>query len=90
MIFRVEFRTDDPDLIETLGGVRNKARFIKRALRHYISSKRGKETFRVMSKREIRDADILKNKPAAQRSENSVPSTPGKKEKSGYDLDKFL
>jgi hypothetical protein len=90
MIFRVEFRTDDPELIETLRDVRNKARFIKRALRHYISSKRGKETFRVMSKREIRDADSLKNKPAAQRSENSVPSVTEKGEKKTYDFDKFL
>ena len=43
MIFRVEFRTDDPDLIEILGGVRNKARFIKRALRHFISSRQGRK-----------------------------------------------
>ena len=50
MIFRVELRTDDPKLIEILLGVRNKAKFVKRALRHFISTKRGKETLMIMSK----------------------------------------
>ena len=50
MIFRVELRTDDPKLIEILPGVRNKAKFVKRALRHFISTKRGKETLMIMSR----------------------------------------
>ncbi len=50
MIFRVELRTDDPKLIEILLGVRNRAKFVKGALRHFISTKRGKETLEVMSR----------------------------------------
>ena len=50
MRFNVELRTDDPKLIEILLGVRNRAKFVKGALRHFISTKRGKETLEVMSR----------------------------------------
>ena len=37
MIYRVKFRTDDPELIEVLGKVR-KADLVKKALKHFISA----------------------------------------------------
>ena len=48
MRFNVELRTDDPKLIEILLGVSNRARFVKTALRHFISTKRGKKTLEAM------------------------------------------
>ena len=50
MRFNVELRTDDPKLIEILLGVSNRAKFVKTALRHFISTKRGREALEVMSR----------------------------------------
>ena len=43
MIYRVKFRTDDPELIEVLGKVR-KADLVKKALKHFISTGQEPET----------------------------------------------
>ena len=90
MRFHVELRTEDPELTEILREVRNKAKFVKKALKHYVCSKQGKETFRVMSKREIRDTGSVKKGTESQGPENRSPFVPEKKIKSTYDLDKFL
>ena len=82
MLFRVELRTDDPKLIEVLTEVRNKAKFVKKALKHYISTKRGKETIRIMSSRDHEDR--------VPKPENSISSASDNRKKSGYDLDRFL
>ena len=50
MIFRLELHTDDPEIIDVLVDVKNRAKFVKKALRHFISTKRGKETLMVMSR----------------------------------------
>ena len=45
MIYRVKFRTDDPELIDVLGKAR-KADLVKKALKHFISTGQGPETER--------------------------------------------
>ena len=81
---RVEIRTDDPELIEILTGVKNRAKFVKKAIRHFISTKQGKEMFMIMSKREMKDRE-------SPKSEKSIsPKPENVKEKGGYNLDKFL
>ena len=90
MRFHVELRTEDPELIEILREVRNRAKFVKKALKHYVCSKQGRETFRVMSKREIRDIVSVKKRMEAQSPEDRSPSVPEKKIKSTYDIDNFL
>ena len=50
MIFRLELHTDDPEIIDVLVDVKNRAKFVKKALRHFISTKGGKETLMVMSR----------------------------------------
>ena len=37
MIFRLELHTDDPEIIDVLVDVKNRAKFVKKALRHFIS-----------------------------------------------------
>jgi hypothetical protein len=84
MRFHVELRTDDPDLEKVLSEVGNKAKFVKKALKYYITTKRGKETFRIMSKRELKDKE-------SPKSEKSISPKPENiKEKIDYDLDRFL
>lgn len=87
MIFKVELRTDDPKLIEVLSEVRNKAKFVKKALRHYISTKRGKETFRIMTKHEPRDVGGEKD---IRQPKRSVSPSLDKGKKAVYDFDSFL
>ena len=70
---RVEIRTDDPELIEVLDGVRNRARFMKKALKHFISSKQGKETFRAMSRTGI-SSGICRNSPARENVNKKDPA----------------
>ena len=90
MLFHVELRTDDPELIEVLGGVRNSARFVKKALRHFVSTKQGKEAFRVMSKQGARNSEKRKGKERQKHEESGLlPSDNGRK-KDGYDFDRFL
>jgi len=88
MLFRVELRTDDPELIETLNGLRNKAKFVKRAIKHYISTRQGRETLRVMSKHYIEDTGKVKK--GDQKPEKPVHEIPGNRKGSAYDLDRFL
>ena len=97
MLFRVELRTDDPELIETLNGLRNKAKFVKRAIKHYISTRQGRETLRVMSKQDSEDTGKVKKrdqkpeKPVHEiKPEKPVHDIPGNRKGSAYDLDRFL
>ena len=48
MLFHVELRTDDPEVIRALQGVKNRARFVSMALKHFLSTKQGRETLAVM------------------------------------------
>lgn len=89
MLFKVELRTDDPELVKILCEVRKRAKFVKKALKHYISTKRGKETFRVMSTQDIEDTGKVK-KTDAQKLEKPVHNISGSGKKSVYDLDRFL
>ncbi|MDA8172795.1 MAG: hypothetical protein M0Z48_13310 [Nitrospiraceae bacterium] len=89
MLFRIELRTDDPKLIEILLGVRNRAKFVKGALRHFISTKRGKETFRSMSKIEGKNPEEGKVK-ERQKPKESGPLPSDNDKKVSYDLDRFL
>jgi len=87
MRFHVEIRTDDPELIKIISEVSNRAKFVKKAIRHFISTKQGKETFRLMSKREMKHRESR----GSLKSEKSVsPKPENVKEKGSYDLDKFL
>jgi len=86
----VELRTDDPELIEILSEVRNKAKFVKMALKHYISTKHGKETFRVMSKRGMMLSKIGGKDAKSQKPENFFPPAPRSDKRSVYDFDRFL
>jgi hypothetical protein len=84
MRFHVELRTDDPDLEKILSKVGNKAKFVKKALKYYISTKRGKETFRIMSKCGLKDRESPKSEKSISRRPENI------KEKIDYDLDRFL
>ena len=85
----MELRTDDPELIEVLAGVRNRARFVKRALKYFVSTKQGKETLKAMSKVGSKNPEREKVKgPQKTRESGSLPSD--NIEKGGYDLDRFL
>jgi hypothetical protein len=74
MLFKVEIRTDDPELVKILCELRKRAKFVKKALKHYISTKQGKETFRVMSKRGMMLPKIGGKDAKSQRPENFVPT----------------
>ena len=50
VFFHVEIRTDDPELIRALQGVKNKAGFVRMALKHFLSTKQGRETLAIMSR----------------------------------------
>ena len=85
----MELRTDNPELIKVLSGVRNRARFVKRALKYFVSTKQGKEAFRSMSKMGSENPEKGKVKePQKTEESGSLPSN--NIEKAGYDLDKFL
>ena len=87
MRFHVELRTDDPDLVKILSEVSNRAKFVKKALRHFVSTKQGKETFRLMSEREMQHRESRE----IPKSEKSISPKPNNvKEKGDYDFDRFL
>jgi hypothetical protein len=89
MIFHVELRTDDQELIEVLGTVRNRAKFVKRALRHYISTRTGKEALKSLSKPGAKNLEGGKIQ-ERQKPEKSSPLTSDNGKKGSYDLDSFL
>ena len=80
MRYRVEMRTDDPELIEVLDRVRNRARFVKKALTHFISSKQGKKTFRAMS-RTGTSSGICRHSPARKNVNKKGPAVDREREK---------
>jgi len=82
----VELRTDDPELIEILSEVRNKAKFVKKAIKHYISTRQGRETLRVMSTQDIKDTGKAKKRDA----QKPVPPISGSSKRRVYDFDRFL
>ena len=96
MRFNVELRTDDPKLIEILLGVRNRAKFVKTALRHFISTKRGKKTLEAMFRtgsgpgsRRIEPARTNVGKKDAAGAGNQEKGKL-KHIRDGYDFDRFL
>ena len=46
----MELRTDDPELIKALQGVKKRAGFVRMALKHFLSTKQGRETLAIMSR----------------------------------------
>ena len=97
--FRVDIRTKDPELAEALKAARNRARLVKLALKHFLSTERGKEAVFLMSK------PLSARKPTRKKKEifnfdaflSGKPARPGgagpsgkKKEEDGFDSGRFL
>ena len=99
VFFRVDIRTKDPELAGALKAARNRARLVKLALKHFLSTERGKEAVLLMSKpasagkptrkkKEVFNFDVfLSGKPAQPR--GSGPSGRNRDE-DGFDSGRFL
>ena len=90
MLFHVELRTDDPELIRALQGVRNRARFVSMALKHFVSTTLGRETLSLMSIQKPGRLDGPKKKKNREARKVLKPGLPEAQGRDIRDLDEFF
>jgi len=89
MKYKIHLTTDDPEIIEAFQkvGERSKGKLVEKALIYFLSSKKGKDTLELMSKKS-KELNVKKGKDMEQN--GKICSDLQKSGKGKINIDKFL